>query len=308
VAPRSITCGSSRRQAHAAVHVGRGRVDDAHAGQHVVVEDAGAQRGLALGQLGQRVDALGRLRRRLVDRDGAVAIRSQQGDHVRQVQLALRVVRREPGQRCRQGVAPEAVQPDVELVQCELLGGGVARLHDAGDAIALPHDATVGVRRREPAADERAADAVSAGCDCAAHGLGVDQRRVPGEHHDLLHVCRHRLEPHHDGVAGAVGRRLHDDAHVAQRCRDRLGRLRRGDDDDVLGPRRARRARNPGQHRQPAQLVQDLRQRRAHPGAQPAGHDDRGDGSHRRGPPWERARSLPGIPPAHTSQAPTRRP
>ena len=68
-----------------------------------------------------------------------------------------------------------------------------------------------------------------------------------------------------------------------QRRRDRLGRLGPGHDDDVLGPGLARRADDPGQHRQPAQLVQDLRQRRAHPGAHPAGHDDRGDGSHRRG-------------------------
>ena len=62
-----------------------------------------------------------------------------------------------------------------------------------------------------------------------------------------------------------------------------LGRLGPGDDDDVVGARLARGVDDPGQHRQPAQLVQDFRQRRAHPGAQPAGHDDRGDGSHRRG-------------------------
>ena len=83
----------------------------------------------------------------------------------------------------------------------------------------------------------------------------------------------------------------------AQRAsRDRLRRLRAGDHDHVVGARLARGLDDPGQHRQPAQLVQDLRQRRAHPGAQPAGHDDRGDGSHRRGARGSARRSLPGIP------------
>ena len=99
-------------------------------------QDALAQRGLALGQLGQRVDALGRLERRLVDRDGRAAVGRQQPDHVGQVELALRVLGRQPGQRGRESGVPEAVEPDVELVERELLGARVPRLDDAGDAVA----------------------------------------------------------------------------------------------------------------------------------------------------------------------------
>ena len=197
---------------HAAVDIGRGRIHDAHAGQHVIAQDARAQGGLALGQLGQRVDALARLGRRLVDRDGAAPVGREQADHVGQVELALRVVRREPRQRRGQGIAPEAVEPDVELVQRELVLARVARLDDARHALAVAHDAAVGVRRRKPCADERATDAVAAGRDRAAHRLGLDQRRVAREDDDELRRRGHRREADAHRVARPVGRRLHDDA------------------------------------------------------------------------------------------------
>ena len=235
-----------------AVDVGRGGIDDAHAGQHVRVQDASPQRRLSLCQLGQRVDALGGLRRRLVDRHGRCAVLCQQPDHVGQVELALGVLRGQARQRRGERLAPEAVEPDVELVQRQLLGRGVAGLDDARHVLAVAHDAAVGVRRRQPGTHERAAGVSRAGRDCALHRRGLDQRRVAGQHDHELARRRHRLHSHHHGVARSVGRRLHDDADVRQRCGDGLGRLRPGHDDHVVGARLARRADDPGQHRQPA--------------------------------------------------------
>ena len=78
---------------------GRLRIDDRHAGEHVRLVDAVAQRGGGGGELDARVDPLGLDRvGRDVDRDG-LAVGDEEPDRVGEVELALRVVRLEPLER-----------------------------------------------------------------------------------------------------------------------------------------------------------------------------------------------------------------
>ena len=78
---------------------GRGRVDDRHAGQHVRLVHPVAQHGRRRGELGTRVDPE-RCDRIRADVGGCAASAGDDVlDRVGQVELALRVVRVEPGER-----------------------------------------------------------------------------------------------------------------------------------------------------------------------------------------------------------------
>ena len=82
-----------------------------------------------------------------------------------------------------------------------------------------------------------------------------------------------------DGVAGAARLLLDRDLDVVGQV---LGEppLRVVDDDDPLGAGRARGEQRPQDHRPPADRVQDLGQRGAHPGPLARGEDDHGRGGH----------------------------
>ena len=122
-----------------------GRVDDRDAGQHVRLVDPVAEGGCGERELGARVHALG-LERIACELHGAgLAVGHEQAERVGHVQLALSVVRVEALESRPQLVGAEDVDAGVDLAQRELLGRGVARLHDLGElALAVADDPPVG--------------------------------------------------------------------------------------------------------------------------------------------------------------------
>ena len=158
-------------QAHGGVDVGGGRVDHGDALGQPLGVGARAQLGLGVGELGPVVDAVG-----LVGVGGdhahdAVAGVGQHLHDVGEVVLALGVVGLHHAQRRRQQAAPEAEDAGVDLVDLELVGGGVAVLDDAGDALVLAHahDAAVAGGVVEPGGEDRAR---GAGAAVLGHQLG----------------------------------------------------------------------------------------------------------------------------------------
>src|SRR5581483_2530811 len=100
------------------------------------------QRGRGGGELGARVDAL-RLDRVGRDVNGdAVACLDEVAEDVRQVQLALRVVRRQALQGRPEEDAAEDVDGGVRLPDRQLVRRSVRRLDDrAQSTVVAPHDA-----------------------------------------------------------------------------------------------------------------------------------------------------------------------
>ena len=78
-------------------------------------------------------------------------------------------------------------------------------------------------------------------------------------------------------AAGSIGRGLCDGLRAVGQDRGEIV-LRRDDHADAIGARLAGGDHGPGDHRTPADLVQDLGHGRAHPRALPSGHDQGRDG------------------------------
>jgi len=95
-------------------------------------------------ELGARVDAVGLARVRRGVRADALARRGEDADRVREVQLALDVVRLEPLERAPELGGAEDVYRGVDLADLPLLGRRVGPFGDADDVAAdVADDAAV---------------------------------------------------------------------------------------------------------------------------------------------------------------------
>ncbi len=254
----------------------RGGIDDRHPGPLVALVD------LALGdrgQLGQRhpivdpgeLELVGDLVRGHRPPRGA-----QDRHHVGQVVLALGVVGPDLGQRRDQPRAVEGVDPGVDLAHGELVRRRVAGRLRLDDTVDAP------VRRSDhpPVAGR------------VVEGHGHDRRRRAGlgvrsgQIMDRLRPQQGHVAVEHDHRLGALEvleRRAHRVGGAARLVLDRhrdvvieRGReppARPVDHDDRRRAGLARRRHRPADHRPPAERVQELRHRGAHPRALSGRHD-----------------------------------
>ena len=174
---------------------------------------------------------------------------------LRKVQLALGVVGRELGQGVPEGLRVKAEDPGVDLVDRELLVGGIAGalgLDDALDgAVAVADHTAVAGRVVEDRGEHRRAGGV--GVHERGDRLGGDERHVAGQDDDGAGAVDLGCGGS-DGAAGAVGLRLDRDVDVVGE--DLLGRrVGRVDHHDVLCAGLLRGDDRPQNHRPPAQIV-----------------------------------------------------
>ena len=267
------------------VDVGVGGVDHGDPGPHPPVVDPGAQLRLGDRELGPVVDL--HHFHRVVDLDAVdhVAGLPQHRDDVGEVVLALDVLGNQAAQRRREEPPAEAVDRGVDLVDRQLLRGGVALLHDAGDVAAgVAHHAPV-ARGVVEAGGEHGGGAVAEAVLAGEHGqrLRAQQRGVGEDDEDVVltvEVVGEGGEPHGDGVAGAPLHRLLDefDRHVGEELLlDRLGDVFGAvphDDDDAVERQRGEGVEHVQDHGTAAQRVQHLGRARPHAGALARrGHD-----------------------------------
>ncbi len=248
------------------------RVDDGDPGEHVRLVDPVAERGGRAGQLDSRVHALCLHRIvSLVHRD-AVAVFHEERDRVCQVELALRVVRRQPVEHRPQPICPEHVDRRVHLSHGALRLGRVAVLDDRRKSpVGASHDAAVLLRVVGLEREDRRSGASGAMCfDQLPENLGGEERRVAGEDEHVVRgavECRARAAHR---VSGAE-RLLLDREREAVEGRGRGGS---GNHDERVDTDRARRADDPVHHPAAEDRVQVLRHVRAHAGAEAGRHDD----------------------------------
>ncbi len=189
---------------------------------------------------------------------------------------------REAGDAPPEPLRVERVQAGVGLVRLELVGRRVLGLDDALDRaeLAAHHAAQLGRLGREHAGE---GDRGIVGPSRVEHRVDVrarHERHVARQDEDLGRVGRDALEGDAHGVAGPGGRRLEGERRpIGERRGDRLDRGRV--DDDRRGARRPGGRARPGvedvgEHRAAAQLVEDLRGRRAHARAEARRQDDGG--------------------------------
>jgi hypothetical protein len=207
-------------------------------------------------------------------------------EHLRQVELPLRVVGAQRGQRRAQRLAGEGEDAGVDLADLALglgrVAGALGLDHAQHAAVVVAHDAPVAARVIEHRARHRrgGAGALVRG-DELADRLGAHQRHVAAEDHDgrVIGLPVQRGQPRGGGAAGAVGDLLHGYGHAIGQ--HRLERARgRVDHDDPLRARRQRRAHGPEDHRQAADLVQRLGRARAHACALAGGEYQYAGGGH----------------------------
>ena len=250
----------------------RGGVDDRDAREHVRGVDAVAQPRGNRRELGARVDAVGLERiLRALDR-ARLPVADEDAERVGDVELALRVVRRQPFERRPELRRVEDVDAGVDLAERELLGRGVARLDDPREpAVRVPHDPAVcrGVGRLE-GEDGRGGSGGAMRLDERGDRLRPQRGHVAVEDEDVAVEVAERLARAADGVAGAARLLLHGDVDAVVE----LARRRRGDDDDPLHARPARGLDDPVDHPPAEQRMEVLRRRALHARADPSGHHD----------------------------------
>ena len=211
---------------------------------------------------------------------------TQDRQHVGEVLLALRVVGPDLLERDAQRGRLEREQPGVDLANVELELARVARRlgldHPLDRPVGRSDDAAVAARVVEHDRRDRAGR-TGAGVvlDEAVKRRGSDQRHVAVDH-DHGFRARDRWDRGPDRVRCSQRPLLHRQLNVLcpveRRLEPPLGRV---DDDDLRGARRARSRHGPLDDRPPAQRVQKLLGRRAHPSSLPGSkdHDDgRGHG------------------------------
>ncbi len=186
------------------VDPGRLRVDDRDAGEHVPLVDPVAELGRGLRKLGARVDADEAARIGLgAVRGHAASGRDDVPDGVREVELALRVVRVELLERAPERGGVEDVVRGVQLLDRPLFGGRVPLLDDARDvSVRVADDAPVGKRHRRREGKKRHVRSVAAvRLDQLLEHLGGDERRVAGDDQDAAVETVERAARRRDRVA-----------------------------------------------------------------------------------------------------------
>jgi hypothetical protein len=196
---------------------------------------------------------------------------------------SLGVVGLQRVERGEQGAAVEHVQAGVDLADRELLGGRVAGDLGLGD----PLDGSVAVADHAPVAGrvvELHRGERGGGVQLVVRGDGGRDRLARDQRHVAVHDDDGRAgvdaaRRGGDGVAGPA-RLLLD--HGLDAVGQVLGEQPLGvvDDDHPRRPGLACREQRPLDQRPPADRVQDLGQRGAHPGPLTRGEDDHGRGWH----------------------------
>jgi hypothetical protein len=261
------------------VHPGRVRVDDGDAFAHQLVEGTAVQLGPERGQLDAVVDALGLHRVVGRVRTDPLAVLPGDGQHVGQVELALRVVGGDPAQAVAQRGRVEGVDPGVDLVDLPLLRRRVLVLDDPGDrAVVTRDDPPVPGRVGHPRGQHghRIALLVVRG-DQLQQRLRLQQRHVTRRHHDrAVEVRRYGAQAGPDRVTGAqlllLDGGLHSWVDVLEVRLDQLAAVA-DHDHQVLRVECTGGDHGVPDETAPADLVQHLRGRRFHPGSQTGGHD-----------------------------------
>ena len=259
---------------------GRG-VEDRHPGPHPGVEGAPVELAVQRGELDPVVDTLGLPG--VGDGQGThpLAVAARDRDDVGDVELALRVVGRQALERVAQRLGLEGVDAGVELADPQLVLGGVLLLHDPGDRPRrAAQDPAVAGRVVEVAGQQR--DGVGLGVmdgDEVGERLAGEQRGVAVRHDDGALQARQVGEGALDGVAGAQLLLLHDRARLGRdvgEVGDDLVAAVADDDDEMGGLQRAGSSDGVVDQGPATDRVQDLRDRRLHPGALAGSEDDHG--------------------------------
>ncbi len=273
------------------VEVGRRRIAHRDAGPHVRLVQPDPKRPFRRGELRAIVDAGEPAV--VLEGDGAdePAVLAREPDQVGQVQLAGGGRRRQRDDPATQPGGIEGVQPRVDLVPRQLVGTGVARLDDVLDGPELPADDPSELRRLgrvDARQRDRSVVLATRLEDRVEVGTG-HQRDVARQHEDLGGGGRHDRERRREGIASAARDVLQGEhGPIGEDVDDRRDG-RREDDHRPPGGGRGLRAgpgvEGVGEHRPPAQRVEDLGHRRAHPRAEAGGQHD-GDRAVRRCGTW----------------------
>ena len=262
---------------HLGADVGRGRIPHRDAGGHVRVVDAPLHDAGRLGQLAARVHAQALLRiARLIGEHGPPG-GAADGQHVGKIELALGVVGIHLGKRVEKGAGVEAVDARVALGDGRFLGARVLLLDDAGHLPgAVAHDATVaeGVFKLHGKHDDRRV-VLLAQSRHLANGLGLNERRVAGEHHDGAVEAGQGIGGGQHRIRRAALGLLHDDLGIAFHQRDHLVAHMPHHGDDPIGARLLGRFHDPPHERAAQHLVNHLRLLRLHTGTGPRGQNNR---------------------------------
>ena len=258
---------------HARLDPGRRRIDDRRTGQHVRLVDAIAQHCGCDGKLRASVDSQ---RCEGVGADpgrGSPAGGDDVRDRVGQVELALGVVRIELLERVPQRAGLEHVDRRVHLPDRALGLGSVLVLDDRLDrAVGAPDDPAVRKHCVGHEREDRHGGAMAPVLiDQRPQVIAGQQGRGGVEDEDTPGEAIERRARRGDRVAGAERPLLHHDLDAVVGVSGR----RRGDDHERVGSRLERGLDHPVDDAAAEQRVEVLRQRRAHAGAEPAGHHHR---------------------------------
>ena len=174
-------------------------VDDRHAREHVRLVDPVAERAGGGGELDSRVHTLRLHRVSSLVHCNAMTFVDEQRNRVCQVELALRVVRRESVEHRPQPICPEDVDGRVHLTDAPLLVCRISILDDRlQSSVRVSQDAAVVLRIVGLEREHGRGDVLSTmRLDELAEHVGGQERRVAGEDE---HVVGRAVE----GLAGAA--------------------------------------------------------------------------------------------------------
>src|SRR6185437_10664398 len=253
------------------------RVVQRHAGLHEIFSPERLELRLRLGEAGAVVDAqhLAGVGDRMLD---AHAVRIGELDSVGEVILALGVLVLDSVDDPSQGIGPEAHEPGVHQADLPLRLAGIGEFADGEQPAAFGDQPAIAKRVLGLEAHHDDVGAVVEPGRNILDGLRAQHRPVAVEHDDIA-LCLGEYRPRFaDGMAGAepinLARNRRTRRHRPDRRLDRL-MVRSHDDANRRRPRRLRSADHVAEHRQPADLVQNLGQAGAHPRPFACRQDDR---------------------------------
>jgi hypothetical protein len=251
---------------HVQVDVGGRGIDDCDPVRHQLVQLPPAHGGPGLGELCAGIDAQGLLRVLQAQGLHAAAFANGPLHDVREVDLSLPVPIVDPGQGLPEQLRVEHIHAGVALLDGELLGGGVGRLHHLRHpTLAVAHDDSAHVHGRGQEHQVRARLRLER--RHAPEGLGAEERRVAVEDQRVAVEVREGRPRLEHGVPGAPLLRLEHEAGAPGEGLLHGVRVPPGDDDQPgwiqpLGGRQ-----RIVQHGPAGDRMQDLGPVRAHPRA-----------------------------------------